>query len=58
MRHVTLPHESHGYVARESVLHVVAEMLRWCDVHLGGGGATEVRVSPGTRHTSGRVLLR
>ena len=58
VRHVTLPHESHGYVARESVLHVVAEMLRWCDLHLGGGGATEVRGSPGARHTSGRVLLR
>ena len=35
VRYVTLPHESHGYVARESVLHVVAEMLRWCDLHLG-----------------------
>ena len=42
VRYVTLPHESHGYAARESVLHVVAEMLRWCDEHLGrpaeGGG--------------------
>ncbi|MCY4029117.1 MAG: prolyl oligopeptidase family serine peptidase [Acidobacteria bacterium] len=46
VRYVTLPHESHGYVARESVLHVVAEMLRWCDLHLGRGGATEARVSP------------
>ena len=36
VRYVTLPHESHGYAARESVLHVVAEMLRWCDLHLGG----------------------
>ena len=36
VRYVTLPHESHGYVARESVLHVVAEMLRWCELHLGG----------------------
>ena len=35
VRYVTLPHESHGYAARESVLHVVAEMLRWCDTHLG-----------------------
>ena len=46
VRYVTLPHESHGYVARESVLHVVAEMLRWCDLHLGRGGAPEARVSP------------
>ena len=36
VRYVTLPHESHGYAARESVLHVVAEMLRWCDRYLGG----------------------
>ena len=40
VRYVTLPHESHGYAARESVLHVVAEMLRWCDEYLGKG-ATE-----------------
>ena len=37
VRYVTLPHESHGYAARESVLHVVAEMLRWCDQYLGKG---------------------
>jgi dipeptidyl aminopeptidase/acylaminoacyl peptidase len=36
VRYVTLPHESHGYAARESVLHVVAEMLRWSDTYLGG----------------------
>ncbi|MEW6321837.1 MAG: prolyl oligopeptidase family serine peptidase [Acidobacteriota bacterium] len=29
VRYVTLPHEAHGYAARESVLHVVAEMLNW-----------------------------
>ena len=37
VRYVTLPHESHGYAARESVLHVVAEMLQWCDAYLGKG---------------------
>lgn len=37
VRYVTLPHESHGYAARESVLHVVAEMLRWCERYLGKG---------------------
>ncbi len=37
VRYVTLPHESHGYAARESVLHVVAEMLRWCEQYLDGG---------------------
>ena len=35
VRYVTMPHESHGYAARESVLHVVAEMLNWCDRYLG-----------------------
>ena len=31
VRYVTLPHESHGYAARESVLHTVAEMLNWAN---------------------------
>jgi dipeptidyl aminopeptidase/acylaminoacyl peptidase len=26
-----LPHESHGYVARESVMHSLAEMIEWFD---------------------------
>jgi dipeptidyl aminopeptidase/acylaminoacyl peptidase len=30
-RLVMLPGEDHGYQARESVLHVVAEMVEWCD---------------------------
>ncbi len=28
-RYVLLPHEGHGYRARESVLHVLAEMVEW-----------------------------
>ncbi len=35
-RLVMLPHESHGYRARESVLHVQAEMLNWLDEHVKG----------------------
>ena len=31
VRYVTLPFEAHGYQARESVLHTVAEMLNWAD---------------------------
>ncbi|MEZ5420093.1 MAG: prolyl oligopeptidase family serine peptidase [Vicinamibacterales bacterium] len=31
VRYVTLPHEAHGYAARESVLHTVAEMLDWAN---------------------------
>lgn len=33
-RLVMLPHESHGYRARESVLHVLAEMFDWFDKHV------------------------
>ena len=31
VRLVMLPHESHGYAARESVLHALAEMISWFD---------------------------
>ena len=30
-RLVMLPNESHGYSARESVLHILAEMIDWFD---------------------------
>jgi len=33
-RLVMLPNESHGYSARESVLHVLAEMIDWFDRHV------------------------
>jgi dipeptidyl aminopeptidase/acylaminoacyl peptidase len=33
-RLVLLPHESHGYRARESVLHVLAEMFEWAEKHV------------------------
>jgi dipeptidyl aminopeptidase/acylaminoacyl peptidase len=33
-RLVMLPHESHGYQARESVLHTLAEMIEWFDRHV------------------------
>ncbi|MDH7513425.1 MAG: prolyl oligopeptidase family serine peptidase [Clostridiales bacterium] len=35
-RLVLLPHESHGYSARESVLHVLAEMFEWFDTYVKG----------------------
>ena len=34
-RLVVLPHESHGYLARESVLHVLAEQFTWLERWLG-----------------------
>jgi dipeptidyl aminopeptidase/acylaminoacyl peptidase len=35
-RLVLLPHESHGYLGRESVLHVLAEQFGWLERWLGG----------------------
>ncbi|HQL22886.1 MAG TPA: alpha/beta fold hydrolase, partial [candidate division Zixibacteria bacterium] len=34
VRLVMLPHESHGYQARESVLHVLWEMTQWLDTYV------------------------
>jgi dipeptidyl aminopeptidase/acylaminoacyl peptidase len=31
VRFIMLPYESHGYTARESVEHVLYEMLTWFD---------------------------
>ena len=31
VRYVTLPHEAHGYIARESVEHTLWEMIQWFD---------------------------
>lgn len=40
-RLVILPHESHGYMARESVGHVLAEMVEWLDTHMASEKASE-----------------
>jgi dipeptidyl aminopeptidase/acylaminoacyl peptidase len=37
-RYVSLPFEGHQYRARESVMHVAAEMLSWVDRHVMGHG--------------------
>jgi dipeptidyl aminopeptidase/acylaminoacyl peptidase len=34
VRYVTLPNEAHGYAARESNLHTVAETLNWLDKYV------------------------
>jgi dipeptidyl aminopeptidase/acylaminoacyl peptidase len=34
VRYVTLPYEAHGYVARESVLHTIAETIAWLDKYV------------------------
>ncbi len=38
VRYVTLPHESHGYSARESVEHTLWEMLNWFERHVKNAG--------------------
>ena len=43
-RLVMLPEESHGYRARESVLHVLAEMVDWLDVHVKAEPGAEVGI--------------
>jgi dipeptidyl aminopeptidase/acylaminoacyl peptidase len=40
-RLVLLPGESHGYAARESVLHVLAEQFEWLDTHVKNAQATD-----------------
>jgi dipeptidyl aminopeptidase/acylaminoacyl peptidase len=34
VRYVTLPHEAHGYAARESLEHTLWEMINWFDKHV------------------------
>jgi dipeptidyl aminopeptidase/acylaminoacyl peptidase len=34
VRLVTLPHEAHGYAARESVEHTLYEMITWFDKYV------------------------
>lgn len=46
-RLVLLPHESHGYTARESILHTLAEMLEWSDHAVQRAGALQ---TPATAH--------
>ena len=41
-RLVMLPHESHGYRGRESVMHALAEMISWFDTYVKGGGPEAV----------------
>jgi dipeptidyl aminopeptidase/acylaminoacyl peptidase len=46
VRYITLPHEAHGYAARESNFHVVAETLNWLDKYVKNArarGTTESR---------------
>jgi dipeptidyl aminopeptidase/acylaminoacyl peptidase len=38
VRLVLLPHEDHGYSARESIGHVLYEQIAWFDKYVKGAG--------------------
>ncbi len=46
-RLVMLPYESHGYRARESILHMLWEMQEWLDKYVKQAEPEKQRVSPG-----------
>jgi len=48
-RLVMLPNEAHGYVARESVLHTLAEMIDWFDRYVKNAPPRSPGVSSGVR---------
>jgi dipeptidyl aminopeptidase/acylaminoacyl peptidase len=52
-RLVMLPHESHAYRARESVQHVVAEMLEWADRYVKNRPVSPGSVSAGAGGSAG-----
>ena len=45
-RLVTLPHESHGYRARESVMHMAWEMTVWMDKYINTTDPPEKQEQP------------
>lgn len=45
-RLVFLPHESHGYRAKESVMHMLWEMTSWMDKHVKNKGMVNKEVKP------------
>lgn len=50
VRYVVLPLEAHGYRARESTLHTLAEMIRWLDTHVKNAPAQAPAAgTPGTQ---------
>ncbi len=39
VRYITLPHEAHGYAARETILHLIAEKIAWFDKYVKNAAA-------------------
>jgi len=48
-RLVMLPNEAHGYMARESVLHTLAEMIDWFDRYVKNAPPRPGRVTSESR---------
>jgi dipeptidyl aminopeptidase/acylaminoacyl peptidase len=48
VRYVTLPHESHGYAAIESIEHTLYEMISWFDKHVKNAPSRATAASRGT----------
>jgi dipeptidyl aminopeptidase/acylaminoacyl peptidase len=46
VRLVMLPNEAHGYAARETLLHVLAERLNWFDKYVKNAGARSTTDTP------------
>lgn len=43
VRYVTLPYEAHGYAARETLLHVLAERINWFDKYVKNAAPREAQ---------------
>ena len=55
VRLVMLPNEAHGYAARETLLHVIAERLNWFDKYVKNAGAkSDDRRTPRARRAASR----
>jgi dipeptidyl aminopeptidase/acylaminoacyl peptidase len=46
VRYVTLPNEAHGYAARETLLHVLAERINWFDKYVKNSGPRSTMETP------------
>lgn len=51
-RLVMLPYESHGYAARESVMHTLAEMIDWFDKHVKNAAPRSDTAGPATNRST------
>ena len=47
VRYVTLPYEAHGYVSRQTLLHVLWERLNWFDTYVKNAPPRTTTATPG-----------